>query len=84
MQTPALRQLLHRNRLTRVQPPLINPALYPIEVDRAHLHLERIVLAPAALRVRDPLRCLTTLEPRGHFAVRMLTLLTTSSSLSLA
>lgn len=83
MQTPALVQLLHRDRLARVQSPLINPALYAIQVDRTHLDLERIVLSASALWVRNPLRCLTTLEACGHLAVRMLTLLTTTGGLSL-
>jgi hypothetical protein len=84
MQAPALGQLLHSNGLGRVQPPLVDPALYAIEVDRAHLNLEGIVLAPATLRVGDPLRRLTSLEARRHFSVRMLTLLTTAGCLSLA
>ncbi len=84
MQTPALGELLHGDGLARVQSPLVDPALYPIEVDRAHLDLERVVLPAAALRVGDPLRCLTTLKARRYLAVRMLTLLTTSCCLSLA
>ena len=84
VQTPALRQLPHGNRLAGIQPSLVDPALYPVQVDGAHLHLERVVFPAAALRVGDPLRCLTTLEARRYFAVRMLTLLTASSGLSLA
>lgn len=84
VQTPALRQLPHRNRLAGIQPPLVDPALYPVQVDRAHLHLERVVLPAAALGVGDPLRCLTTLEARGDLAVGMLTLLTASGGLALA
>jgi hypothetical protein len=84
MQTPALRQLPHRNRLAGIQPSLVDPALYPIQIDRAHLHLERVVLPAAALRVGDPLGCLATLEARGDLAVGVLTLLTASGGLSLA
>lgn len=84
MQTSALCQLLHRDRFARIQPPLINPALYTVQIDWTHFHLERIVLSTSTLRVRDPLRCLTSLKACRHLSVSMLTLLTTSSSFSLA
>lgn len=84
METSALSQLLHSDGLARVQSPLVDPALYAVEVDRAHLDLERVVLPTATLGVGDPLRRLTTLEACGHLAVRMLTLLTASCCFSLA
>ena len=84
MQTPALRQLLHGNRLAGVQSSLVDPALYPVQIDGAHLHLERVVFPAASLRVGDPLGCLTSFKACWHFAVGMLTLLTASCCLSLA
>lgn len=84
VQTPRLGQFLHSNGLRRVQTALVDPRLDPVEVDGRHFHLEWVVLPPPTLWVGDPLRRLPTLEACGHFAVRMLALLTPASRLSLA
>lgn len=83
VQTPAFGQFLHRDRFRRVQTLLIDPALYPVQIDGAHFHLEGIVLSTAPLRIRDGLRRLASLEARGHFSVCMLTLLTATTCFAL-
>lgn len=76
MQTARLVQLPHGDGLGRIQPALVYPALYPVQVDGRHVHHEGIVLPPPPLGLGDAQRRLPTLEMCWYLAVRMLTLLT--------
>ena len=84
VQTPRLVQLLDCDGLGGIEAPLVDPRLYPVDVDGRHFHLERIVLPPPPLGLRNRQGRLSTLEARRHLSVRMLALLPSSSRLALA